>query len=416
LSRPKSQHGWLTDVMPKRGKLPRGRFFGRWRVYFRGADGRERSRKVEKIIDRDLAEQMGLMLDYEGPLTKTDARKVLERLIEGGNNAVPAMRAKTTVEDLAREYLDLNKPNWGENTVRASENRIQVHIIGKLGPLQVRDVQEVDLQRFLNGYVEAEASSSLLKQLRVDLRAIFARAVDEGLVTRNPARKLKAKSRKKPSSLAHTASECAALFAAVSGKDRLAMRLLTQLGLRSEEAFALRRGDVRQNELVIDEALVNGNTKDPKTEASTTSVFVPPDLDLELRHYLESMEDRSPAAWLFPATRSGVPVRPNNFLKRVLKPAAILAGVCVTRDAKGQARSSVNFQSLRRTSSTLFGAKAKDPKSTQAHMRHADPHVTLKHYQQAVPAEVRAAAVALETDLLAAERQIREQARKEVKQ
>jgi hypothetical protein len=168
--------------MPKRGKLPRGRFFGRWRVYFRGADGRERNRKVEKIIDRDLAEQIGLALDYEGPLTKTDARKVLERLIAGGGNAAPARSAKTTVEDLAREYLDLNKPNWGENTIRASENRIQVHIVGKLGKHPIREVDDARLQRFLNEYVEAAASKSLLSQLLVDLRAIFGRAFEEGLI------------------------------------------------------------------------------------------------------------------------------------------------------------------------------------------------------------------------------------------
>jgi hypothetical protein len=33
-------------------------------------------------------------------------------------------------------------------------------------------------------------------------------------------------------------------------------------------------------------------------------------------------------------------------------------------------------------------------------MRHADPHVTLKHYQREIPAEVKAAALALEQDLL----------------
>ena len=33
-------------------------------------------------------------------------------------------------------------------------------------------------------------------------------------------------------------------------------------------------------------------------------------------------------------------------------------------------------------------------------MRHADPSITLKIYQQAIPAEVKAAALALETDLL----------------
>ncbi len=58
LSRPKSQRGWLSDHVPGRAKLPRGRWLGRWRIYSLGPDGRERSSKAEKIIDRDLAERM----------------------------------------------------------------------------------------------------------------------------------------------------------------------------------------------------------------------------------------------------------------------------------------------------------------------------------------------------------------------
>src|SRR5215472_8837209 len=50
LSRPKSPHGWLTDVMPKRCKLPRGRFLGRWHVYYRTPEGSEAWRHAEKII------------------------------------------------------------------------------------------------------------------------------------------------------------------------------------------------------------------------------------------------------------------------------------------------------------------------------------------------------------------------------
>ena len=75
-------------------------------------------------------------------------------------------------------------------------------------------------------------------------------------------------------------------------------------------------------------------------------------------------------------------------------------GLSVFKTANGKTTSAANFQSLRRTSSTLFGARAKDPKSTQAHMRHTDPYVTLKHYQREIPAEVKAAALALERDLL----------------
>lgn len=97
-------------------------------------------------------------------------------------------------------------------------------------------------------------------------------------------------------------------------------------------------------------------------------------------------------------------MRSGNFLNRVLKPAALLAGVSVRTSAKDKATSAVNFQPLGTTSSMLFGAKAKAPKSTQAHMRHTDPTITLKIYQQAIPAEVRAAALALEADLLAQKR------------
>ena len=44
-------------------------------------------------------------------------------------------------------------------------------------------------------------------------------------------------------------------------------------------------------------------------------------------------------------------------------------------------------------------------------MRHADPYVTLRHYQQQVPAEVRAAALALENDLLEQQRKREAQSR-----
>ena len=45
------------------------------------------------------------------------------------------------------------------------------------------------------------------------------------------------------------------------------------------------------------------------------------------------------------------------------------------------------------------GDRAKDPKSTQTQLRHADPTITLRHYQKSIPASVRAAGDQLERDL-----------------
>lgn len=88
----------------------------------------------------------------------------------------------------------------------------------------------------------------------------------------------------------------------------------------------------------------------------------------------------------------------------MLKPAAVRAriGVFTRTTCKGAQIEStdVNFQVLRRTCGTLFGAKAKDPRDTQAQLRHADPTVTLRHYQKSNPASVRTAAVALEAELI----------------
>jgi len=270
------------------------------------------------------------------------------------------------------------------------------HLInGPLGSRPIPQVTDAELQRFLNVYVEKDSSSSLLGKLIRYLRAVFNVAVERRLIDRSPATRLKARSRKKPSERTHTLQECSAILAQVAGRDHLIISMFVQLGLRSEEEFVLRRNDVLPGALVIDEAIVHGRIKSTKTEASADVMYLPPDLELELKHYMETLKDTNPDAWLFPASRKGVPLRPANFLKRVLKKAAKSANV-----------EGVNFQSLRRTSATLFGAKAKDPKSTQAHMRHSDPRITLKHYQKEIPAEIKSAARALEADLIAEKKKL----------
>jgi integrase len=166
---------------------------------------------------------------------------------------------------------------------------IEDHLIGGIGIRAVRQLSDSELQRFMNGYVEKQSSRSLLGKLVMFLRAILNTAVDKGLLVRNPARKLKAKSRKRSSNLAHTIEECDRILAHVSGADHLAVRLLIQLGLRSEELFALRRKDAISHGLLIDEAIVDGEAKETKTLASEAVMYLTPDLEIELQHYLQAL-------------------------------------------------------------------------------------------------------------------------------
>ena len=412
LSRQRYQRGSLKSFVPAaKGKpkrpLPRGTYWARWYRYVRQADGREKRSPREKIITKELASSLRIRTEYAGPLTKADAQRVLDLLIARDAGTYTPPDTAATFAQIAREYLVVAEPGWGPHTVRTSKGLIEsVLISGRLGNRPVVELTEIELQQFLNEHVSVDASRSKLSKMLLYIRNIFDHAVMKKIIAANPARnpgyRLKAKSRKYVSERYLSLDECRRLLSAVSGGDHLAIRILIQLGLRSEELFALRRDDVLGDALRIDEALVEGVSAPVKTDASDASVYIPPDLQIEMQGWLEWLPP-DPRGWLFPAAMGG-PWSAQNYLNRVLKPAAVCAGVGVftRRSRKGDAVHStdVNFQVLRRTCATLFGAKAKDPRDTQAQLRHADPTVTLRHYQKSVPASVRAAAVALEEELI----------------
>ena len=88
-------------------------------------------------------------------------------------------------------------------------------------------------------------------------------------------------------------------------------------------------------------------------------------------------------------------------LKEALLTSTTTSTAISSRPPSEQEFRGVNFQVLRRTCGTLFGDRARGPRLTQAQLRHVDPQVTLKHYQNATPHAIKAAAIALETDLFA---------------
>lgn len=412
MTRHRYQKGTLKSFVPAaKGKpkrqLPRGTFWARWYRYIRQKDGTEKRSPREKILTKELARSFRIGTEHEGPLSKADAQRLLDLLIARDSGTYTPPDTNATFGQVARDYLALVEPGWGPHTLRTSKGIIEYALIGgKLGSRPVVELDEAELQKFLNEHITSGASRSKLAKLLLYLRNILDHAVMKKIIPANPARnpgyRLKAKSRKPVSGRYLTMEECQRLLGGVVGQDHLILRVLIQLGLRSEELFALRRDDVIGDLLRIDEAIVDGASATVKTEASEASVYIPPDLLVEIRSLLQYL-DPDPRAWLFPSPK-GKPWGSQNYLNRVLKPAAIQAGVGVytRQNRKGEEieTTDVNFQVLRRTCATLFGSKAKDPRDTQAQLRHSDPAVTLRHYQKSIPASVRSAALAFEEELM----------------
>ena len=95
-------------------------------------------------------------------------------------------------------------------------------------------------------------------------------------------------------------------------------------------------------------------------------------------------------ALMFPS-ESGTPMRPENWLRRRLKPHAKTAGVNVP----------VNFQVMRRTFATSAPEHGTNPKDVAAHLRHSSISTTLTHYTQSIPDNVRKLVNAVAEDVMA---------------
>lgn len=96
-----------------------------------------------KIITGELACSLRIGTQYEGPLTKADAQRVLDLLIARDAGTYTPPDTAATFEQVAREYLVVVEPGWGPHTVRTSKGLIESALIrGKLGTRPVVELTD----------------------------------------------------------------------------------------------------------------------------------------------------------------------------------------------------------------------------------------------------------------------------------
>ena len=305
-----------------------------------------------------------------------------------------------TFEEVAHRYIAVKEPGWGVHAEATAKSIIGKHLIGNLGHRRVDELTAVEIQRFVNAMVMNNASISLLNKAVEHLRAILDLAQELNLITRNPMRgytfKLEYKSRKPKSERYLSLDECRALLSQLSGRDHLIVRLFIQLGVLPEELFALRRNDVHDEFIRIDEVVSRGQTREIHPGEHGVNLYVPPGLRRELRVWMASNGGNG-EDWLFPAgcprgTNSLSPISQANFRLRVLKPAAERAGI-----------SDLDMLTLRRTCATHFGKKA-SAEVAQAQMRLRWPFTTFQHSQRRLADSLKSVAMAFEAEMFTAKR------------
>ncbi len=158
--------------------------------------------------------------------------------------------------------------------------------------------------------VDEGLSSSRIRQSHQCLAAILEQGVDDGLIGRNPARRVELPRLGQPDHRYLTAEQVATLAAAMPDlQHRTLVYVLAYGGLRWGEMAALRRGriDVLRRRLEIKEAIseISGRLSfgSPKTYQSRTA-HLPAFVAEMLGHHIETVKDDIEAL-VFTAPRGG---------------------------------------------------------------------------------------------------------------
>lgn len=385
------QKGWVSV----RGK--------KWYGYFRRTVIDPKSNEP-KTVSTPVA------LGLKSEMTKYEAREKLELEIK-------RLTGQITEDDVIRNgtvtfgwfvrnrYLPLKEADWKEETAKVKRYLIQADITDVFEHVRLENIDKLALQSHLNRMAKTRSRDRVL-QARAYMRAIFAEAVEQDFLPKDPARSVRVPSELKETDKTTLSwDQLRAALSRLSLRDRILLTLDMTNALRPSELFAFRWKCHRTAtvSLTIVETIYRGKIRPfGKTKGSLTEVPIAKDLSDDLvawreisqQQYNERSAKRkrrykneermrncglppsSPEAFIFP-NRDGSFMDPNNYRKRVLHKLAKEVGL-----------PKLTFQVIRRTIATL----AKDKghiKDIQGMMRHSRLATTAEVYMQSLESGVR---------------------------
>lgn len=335
--------------------------------------------------------------------TKTEADGILaDKLKESRQPTRPSVDPNIRLGDYAADWLRLRKASLKPATLESYGNMLDNHIVPAFGSARVRHLGRRQLKGFLVSKLEAGLKPNTVRIMLATLRVVFNAAVDDEVISKNPAdrlgRELRLTARMKAAH-GEQGEEVKALDR--EQRDRLleaAQRkaprhhalffLMSRTGLRIGEALGLQWQDLdcEKCEILIQRTLSPAGAGTPKTSGSRRVV----DMSLSLRDLLRRLDIErkeetlkngwgQPPPWLF-VTTNGTPCDRNNtehVFKRVLK-AAGLPG-------------HYTQENLRHTYASLLLQQGEPLVYVQRQLGHASIRLTADTYGRWLPLGNRAA-------------------------
>ena len=239
------------------------------------------------------------------------------------------------------------------------------------GKTSIYAIRTIAIERWLRDLRRVDdklLANSTKAKIRSLLSTLFNHAIryewlDQG---RNPVTLVRQSAKRQRSPEFLETFEIQRLLQELSSCFRLMVILAVTTGLRRSELFALKWSDIDFSNLLLDvqRSIYLGKVGNCKTEASRKPVPLDERVAADIWLWKESSKYRQADDWIFasPHTDGRHPFWPDAVLQKVIRPAALRAGI----------RKVMGWHTFRHTYSTLLIANGENVKVVQELMRHAN--------------------------------------------
>ena len=335
----------------------------RYVVLYRDPYGRQRSRAAATLAEARL---------LKSALTADVAR--------GEYRALSGVTFAEYLPEWIATYPGRTSRGFREQTRQEYKRDLERHALPFFGPMKLAEVEPRDVKRFIGQLIGLGLTSSSVRRRMAPLRALFATAVEDGLIRSNPTSRIRIprspadRPDDQEPAKALTEQELARLLAETPAEWRLFVEFLAHTGLRFSEAIGLRWSDIdiEGERLHVRRRLYHGIDA-PKSRYGRRDIPLAPRMLAALQHRRATTRYSAEGDPAF-ASRAGTPLDYACMYNRVLKPAARRAGVPWAA-----------FHTLRHTCATMLFRNGLNAKQVQMWLGHHSPAFTLAVYVHLLP-------------------------------
>ena len=298
-------------------------------------------------------------------------------------------------EMTVREWMDVymqtyKKPHVRPATYNNYSVKVNNHINPAIGHYKIKSLRQDIIQRFVNGLSEKGLAPSTVIDIYKLLHNALETAIDDGLIARNVANRVKLPKTSKPKINVLTAEQEIA-FIEQASKTYMGIMYIFDLhtGMRLGELLGLKWSDIdfENDELHVKRTLYKAKDPDetsshwyldfgdPKTEAGKRTIpLYDSTMEILAKVYeqQETNKQKAGAAYddndLVFCTQLGKPLEPNNMRRTFYS-------ICEKIEAKG-----LHPHCLRHTYATRGAEKNVDMRALQAVLGHANIRETIDTY------------------------------------